>query len=200
MTWVRTVCVHFIVIVASMPLSMSGCGQRASSPYTTPSAADRNSLKAQELTQRAVELMDKDVQNAEKLLRQALSADIFHGPAHNNLGVLHLRDDQLFEAANEFEWARKLMPGHPDPRMNLALTLEKAGKLDEALCTYGTALEVYPGHMPTMQAMARLQVRGNRVDEQTSKMLSEIALAGQTQQWRNWAQKQLVLLQALPEP
>ena len=35
------------------------------------------------------------------------------------------------------------MPGHPGPRMNLALTLERAGRIDEAMATYDTALEVY---------------------------------------------------------
>lgn len=185
-----------VVIVAAPIFMLSACGQRASSPYQTPSASDRNPLKAQELTQQAVELMDSDPEKAERLLREALAADAFHGPGHNDLGVLFLRKSQLYEAANEFEWARKLMPGHPDPRMNLALTLEKAGRIDEALCTYGTALEVYPGHMPTMQAMARLQIRHKRADDQTTNMLNEIAIAGESSQWREWAQKQLVLLQA----
>jgi len=45
------------------------------------------------------------------------------------------------------------MPGHPDPRMNLALTLERAGRTDEAIQTYKTALEVFPGHVPTEQAV-----------------------------------------------
>lgn len=38
----------------------------------------------------------------------------------------------LHKAASEFEWARKLMPGYPDPRLNLAMTLEEAGRIDEA--------------------------------------------------------------------
>lgn len=54
---------------------------------------------------------------------------MFNGPAHNNLGVLFLERGQLCKAANEFEWTRKLLPGHPDPRVNLALTLERAGSL-----------------------------------------------------------------------
>jgi len=37
------------------------------------------------------------------------------------------------------------MPGHPDPRMNLALTLEQAGRTDETIQTYKTALEVLSG-------------------------------------------------------
>lgn len=189
---------HPYVLAAAALLLWSnlvGCGRRASSPYEAPSAGDRDSLKAQELTRQAVELMDSDSERAERLLREALAADLFHGPAHNDLGVLMLRKNAYYEAANEFEWARKLMPGHPDPRMNLGLTLEKAGRIEEALTTYSAALEVYPGHIPTMQAMARLQIRRNRVDEQTRRMLEEIALSGETQHWREWARMQLIKLE-----
>ncbi len=40
---------------------------------------------------------------------------------------MFLGQRKLYEAANEFEWAKKLLPGHPDPRVNLARTLEEAG-------------------------------------------------------------------------
>jgi Tfp pilus assembly protein PilF len=169
-----------------------GCKSSPHGPYTTPSNDARDPQKAQTLTTQAVELMDKDPKKAEELLREALTADLYFGPAHNDLGVLYLKAGQLYEAANEFEWARKLMPGHPDPRMNLALTLERAGRVDEALVTYKTALEVYPNHVPTMQAMTRLQLRHNRADDRTPEMLREIAFAGDTPQWREWAQWQLV--------
>ena len=106
-------------------------------------------------------------------------------------GVWHLSRGELYEAANEFEWAKKLMPGHPDPRMNLALTLERAGRIDEAFATYDSALEVYPNHMPTIQALTRLQVRRNRADDRTAQMLREIALAGESEQWKEWAQQQI---------
>ena len=139
----------------------------------------------------AAELMSSDPMKAEELLKEALTADAFFGPAHNNLGAALLKRDQLYEAANEFEWARKLMPGHPDPRMNLALTLERAGRIDEALATFNSALEVYPGHIPTMQALARLQLKHKRTDDRTLGMLKEIALSGETDQWRQWAQSQM---------
>jgi tetratricopeptide (TPR) repeat protein len=176
----------------SLLLMMSGCKSSPHGPYTTPSNDSRDPQRAQALTTQAVELMDKDPGKAEEILREALTADIYFGPAHNDLGVLCLKKGQWYEAANEFEWARKLMPGHPDPRMNLALTLERAGRIDEALATYETALEVYANHVPTMQAMSRLQLRHNRVDDRTPGMLKEIALAGETAQWREWAQYQLV--------
>jgi Flp pilus assembly protein TadD len=85
-------------------------------------------------------------------------------------------------------WARKLLPGLPDPRMNLALTLERAGRTEEALATYATALEVYPDHLATMEALALLQVRSGKRDERTDRLLSEIALRGESERWREWAQ------------
>ncbi len=168
-----------------------GCARPINSPYQTPHEGARNPLRAQELTQQAAELLDDDTEKAELRLREALSADLYHGPAHNNLGVLYLTQSKLYEAANEFEWARKLMPGHPDPRMNLALTLERAGRIDEALATYSTALEVYPNHLPTIQALARLQLHHRRPDDRTPGFLKEIALRGEPQ-WQAWARRQML--------
>jgi tetratricopeptide (TPR) repeat protein len=136
-------------------------------------------------------LVDKDPAEAERLLREALDADLFNGPAHNNLGALYLRQGRLYEAAGEFEWARKLMPGHPDPRLNLALTLERAGRTEEAIAQYDTALEVFPDHVPTMQALVRLQLRTGRSDDRTPRMLEEVALRGESEQWRGWARVRL---------
>jgi len=60
--------------------------------------------------------------------------------------------------------------------MNLALTLEQAGKTDDAIRAYETALEVYPGHMPTVQALARLSVVQRREDLRLAGWLDEIAM------------------------
>jgi tetratricopeptide (TPR) repeat protein len=155
---------------------ISGCATSSRSVYEPLSEGARNPLEAQRLTLKAADLMLTDPQRAERYLRSALSSDLYHGPAHNNLGVLFLNEGKLYEAANEFEWARKLMPGHPDPRLNLALT----------------ALEVFPGHIPTMQAIARLQVRFDRTDDRIDSFLREIALRGETPHWRQWAQGTMV--------
>ena len=158
--------------------------------YTSPSEFQRDPHRAQDLTMQAAEILHDDPARAENLLREALAADLHHGPAHNNLGVLWLTQGKYYEAANEFEWARKLMPGHPDPRMNLALTLERAGRTDEALAAYESALEVYPGHLPTLQGMTRLQIRNGRTDDRVEAHLREIALRGESEEWRAWAQRQ----------
>jgi len=53
---------------------------------------------------------------------------------------------------------------------------------------------VYPEHLPTMQALARLQLCHGRTDERTPEMLREIALRGETSEWREWASYQLTRL------
>lgn len=130
------------VAIGLVWLGLAACGStRASdpSPYSEPTEALRDTVKAERLTKEAADLMTGDAAEAEELLHQALAADLFFGPAHNNLGVLFLQRGELYEAAHEFEWARKLMPGHPDPRFNLAMTLERAGQVEEALASYSAA-------------------------------------------------------------
>jgi Tfp pilus assembly protein PilF len=174
-------------------LMLPGCAAHhpSSNPYAPQVDDDRDELKAQKLTQEAAAVLDKDPAKAETLLRQALTADLYHGPAHNNLGVLYLKRGELYSAASEFEWARKLMPGHPDPRVNLALTLERAGRTDEALSAYASALEVYPDHLPSLEALARLQIKSGKTDARTPHALQEIALRGETERWREWARAEL---------
>lgn len=202
MTFGRLIAIALLIALAGCSHSGSTSELRAS-PYATPSAASRNSLAAQELTQRAAKLLEQDpskLDEAEKLLCEALTHDIQWGPAHNNLGTAHLRQGRTYEAANEFEWARKLMPGHPDPRLNLAITLESVGRVDEALAAYDSALEVYPNHLPTIQGLTRLQLRRARTDERTEGFLREIAIRGEDESWRQWAQMQLTKIDAGPMP
>jgi Tfp pilus assembly protein PilF len=174
-------------------LMLPGCAAHhpSSNPYAPQVDGDRDELRAQKLTQEAAAVLDRDPKHAETLLRQALTADLYHGPAHNNLGVLYLKRGELYSAASEFEWARKLMPGHPDPRVNLALTLERAGRTDEALSAYASALEVYPDHLPALQALARLQIKSGKTDARTPHALQEIALRGESEPWREWARGEM---------
>jgi tetratricopeptide (TPR) repeat protein len=143
------------------------------------------------LTLEALGVLESDPAKAEELLQSALKADPFDGPAHNNLGVLFLRQSKLYEAASEFEQARKLMPGNPDPRLNLGLTFEKAGLYERAFDAYDAALEASPTHIRTIQAIASLTLRSGRTNVRLTGMLEDIALRGETSIWRNWAKEQL---------
>jgi len=170
-------------------LVLVGCQSAPAGPYSPTEEATRDTVGAQALNREAADLIHSEPDEAERLLREALGHDVFFGPAHNNLGVLYLSQDKLYEAANEFEWARKLMPGHPDPRLNLAITLERAGQMDEAIQSYEAALQVYPDYLPAIQGMAMLVVRLGGEDPRLPAWLDQIALRSEGSGWKEWADR-----------
>lgn len=186
-------CVAVLALVSVAVLS-TGCGSSRPSAYDSASAATRDTVRAQGLTQRAAAIIDEDPEKAEALLRDALGHDLFFGPAHNNLGVIYLQRGELYSAANEFEWARKLMPGHPDPRINLALTLEKAGQADDAAASYRAALEMAPLSVDAMTGLARLQIKTADTSGETAELLRKIERSTDDTELRSWARDQRLKL------
>jgi Tfp pilus assembly protein PilF len=180
--------------------SALACSSAPSGPYRTPGDGDRDPAKAEQLAREGADLVKSEPTQAESLLRAALTADLFCGPAHNNLGVFFLRGGKLYEAAHEFEWARKLMPGVPSPRTNLALTLERAGHFQEALAAYDSALEVAPEHIVSIQGSARLRVRTGERNDRLRDMVRTVALRGESKEWREWGRAQLARLEAPSAP
>jgi Tfp pilus assembly protein PilF len=166
---------------------LGACKTPASGPYASQESGKRQTAEAERLTQAAAAIVDAEPEKAQSMLRKALERDLFFGPAHNNLGVVHLKRGELYEAAGEFEWARKLMPGHPDPRVNLALTLERAGRSGEAIATYSAALEVYPDYLPAIQGLASLTLKSGSDDERMQGWLEAIAMRCKDAKWREWA-------------
>lgn len=138
---------------------------------------------------------DQDPEKAEKHLRRAIAYDGFHGPAHNDLGVLMLARGRLYEAARAFETARKNMPEHPDPRHNLALVLERGGKHKEALAACEAALEVREDFLPAIQTMAWIQVRhGIDGERETVELLRTVMARSDRERWRTWAEQHYLKL------
>ena len=169
-------------------IAVAGCAaSKDAGPYASAAVERRDTSAAEALNREAAELLTSQPAAAEALLREALTRDLFFGPAHNNLGVLHLQRGEFYEAASEFEWARKLMPGNADPRINLAITLERAGRAAEAMDAYKAALEVQPGSVVAMQGAAVLAVRAGKSVPALEGWLREIAMNGESAQWREWA-------------
>ncbi len=172
---------------------LSGCASqqaRVTGPYTGGEATatvQRDVAGSLEKTEAARAVLVSDPVQAEALLRIALDQDLYNGVAHNNLGVLFLRAGKLYESAQEFEWARKLLPGHADPRLNLAIALQRADKPNEALEAARSALEVQPGHLAAIQAVAVIQVQAGLVDEKTTGLLASIVERCPEAEWRDWA-------------
>ena len=168
-------------------LGLAACRATTVGPYTPPSETQRETVAAELLNRQGADEMATDLAKAEELLREALTKDLFFGPAHNNLGVVFLKQDKLYEAANEFEWARKLLPESPDPRVNLALVMERAGRSDEAFRAYEAALEVAPDCVAATQGAALCAVRHGGDDSRLDGWLRTVALRGESEQWREWA-------------
>lgn len=183
----RTYCCLILMVFG---LGHVGCSTTTQNSNGGDLQTVRNQQLAAELTHAASDLIESDPKEAMRLLQLAVEADLFYGPAHNNMGVVLLNAGQLYEAAEEFDWARRLMPGHPDPRINLGIALERGGKVDDALEAYASAIEVFPGHLPAIQALARLQVRSGQRDEWTNELLEEIAYRG-SDEWQKWATMQM---------
>ena len=178
--------------VVSFCLLGTGCGARG--PYAERGAQERDIHQAEVRYQEA--MRETEPEAMERLLREALGLDLYHGPAHNNLGVLLMQRGNLYDAAEEFEWARKLMPGHPEPRVNLALALERGGQSNEAIRAAQAALEARPGHLNAVQALAWIQIRSGQTDEQTTAHLDAIVMRATNATWRAWAERwRLVLRQ-----
>lgn len=161
-------------------------------PYTGESSAvQRDIPRSQKLYQDARNYLTEHPDRAERLLRESLDADLYNGLAHNDLGVLLLQQGKLYEAAREFAWARTLMPGHPDPRVNLAIALHRGGQVEDAFQAAQSALEVRPGHLPAIQALALLSCRydlqpAEDGDQQVLVWLAALEQRGDSQ-WRDWA-------------
>jgi len=175
-------------VMLAAALAFTGCSSTATGPYSPQSEGTRSTSEAERLNREGADLIRSDPSRAEELLREALTKDLFYGPAHNNLGVVFLAQDKLYEAANEFEWARKLLPDSADPRINLALCMERAGRTADALRAYDSALEVAPESLAAMQGAASLVVRAAQDDVRLAAWLQTIALRSEDQRWRDWAQ------------
>ena len=105
----------------------------------------QNTDQARKLTSDALQSIDQGKwQDAESTLQKAQDADATFGPAHNNMGIVYLHENKLYQAAWEFQYAAKLMPYKPEPKNNLGLTFEAAGKLDDAVDYYDQALTMEP--------------------------------------------------------
>lgn len=181
----------FLLLTCALLLLIGGCMGDRHHAYMAQRSVERDPDRANALAREAGALFESKPNEAERLLREALRLDLYCGLAHNNLGVVLLEREAYYEAAAEFEWARKLMPGQPGPRVNLAITLERAGFLEDATQELRTAREISPGSLEVASALAWMQLRHGRDDPQTHDLLRLISLRSPSQSWREWARLQL---------
>lgn len=138
---------------------------------------------------------------AGELLAKALQADPLFGPAHNNLGKVHYHQGKFYDAAGEFQQASKLMPKRPEPISNLGLVMEAVAqalagearntKLDEAIATYGRAVEMAPNSAEYVGNLARARIHRGLRDLETRNLLQRLVKIDPRPEWVSWAQQEL---------
>jgi len=179
------------ILILALLTAVLGCARSGPHPYQSISIQSRNPERAIQLARQAAALIETDPIKAEQLLRESLSLDLYCGPAHNNLGVILLNRNDLYQAAAEFEWARKLMPGQDDPRVNLAITLERAGFVDDAINELISARETSKHSLEIAQPLAWMQLRYDKTNQDTPEMLRLIAIRSIDAQWQAWARDEI---------
>jgi Flp pilus assembly protein TadD len=130
--------------------------------------------------------------HAEELLLQALALDPDAGLAHNNLGVVYLRQGRLYQAAWQFERAAKLT-GRPQPLNNLGLIMERTGQLDKAVAYYQQARKVASSDPGILGNLCRARVRRGDTGPEMVELLEELVMRAEEPEWERWAARQLAL-------
>lgn len=199
-TW-RVALRHGVRLIASWLIAamVIGC---ATTPGPTAglSTVPPDQIDLDALIDEAIEHASSDPARAARLLGEVLSISPFHGPSHNNLGVVHLTEGDLHLAARSFNEARRLMPGHPDPRYNLGVVYSRAGRHNEALRMYDAALDLQPHHPPSLAGRASIRLQLDPGDAETIDALRRVAARPIDPVWQDWALTHLAQLDGGDDP
>ena len=105
---------------------LTGC---ASNRAADPAAEQRRNIaRSRQLNARGMD-SSTTPQDSIALFAAAIKAHPFNGAAHNNLGTALLTRRNYYDAAKHFEQAIRLLPAHPDPRVNLGSRRSLRGDL-----------------------------------------------------------------------
>lgn len=191
-----------LVAVCLMAIPLSGCAEltkRHATQYQTVVTGDRHDTPtAQQKHREALVHLDCplhacDFAKAERLLNEALVADVTYGPAHNSLGTLYFMQDKFYLAAWEFEYAAKLMPDMAQPYNNLGLVYERVGKYEEAISYYSIAISHSPDDPELIGNLVRARmITGERTSD-LKHMVSDLALNHPQANWQRWARDAIEL-------
>jgi len=177
------------------PAVLAGCHSlRRGNEAIVRVESKRDTPRATRLTLTGIRALHKhEIDRAANLFRKAVAADYAYGPAHNNLGLMHYEQGNLYQAVVAFEQARRWMPDDPAVLYNLGLALESAGRTDEALQLYGQANTLDPVNPNYLGNLVRLRMRLGERDDLLRGQLQELVLIETRPDWRRWADRQLAL-------
>ena len=184
----------WLLVVIFLCVSSAGCASFRSNRRASIhriKAKQHDTELARSLHEKALTAVEKNNwPKAKEWASKSVLADSDFGPAHNTLGSLYFRKDELYHAAWEFEEASKLMPENCEPLNNLGLVYEKAGKYEEAYSYYQEGLELAPGNIELSGNVARVRIILDDRGGDLELLLSDLALSHPQRRWRSWARTQ----------
>ncbi len=189
-----------LLVLAS--LDAAGCHALNQSDTDLISAVeDSDSQKAEHLHHRGVAFLKQGKPaKAEIAFHNAIIADESFGPALNNIGLLYYDKGDLYSAAWSFERAMASMPNRPEPTNNLGMTLEAAGRFDEAIEMYQTAWSQEATNPEFLGNLVRAKLRRGDRDYEIFEELQELIFLETRPEWRAFAQHQLTMLLRFTDP
>ncbi|MDA8744716.1 tetratricopeptide repeat protein [Rubripirellula amarantea] len=184
---------HCVIAIAIT--SVCGCAMWGSSNEAIIRVqASRDPVKAKRLTLAGVKALDaQNIDGATQKFMSAINADETYGPAHNNLGLLHYEQGNLYQAVLAFEHAMEYMPSDPIVYYNLAITLEAAGKVHDAMDLYLQAVDMDPVNPVFLGNLVRLQIRLGETGPIVKTRLEDLVLIETRPDWRRWADHKLAI-------
>lgn len=117
-----------------------------------------------------------DMDNAERLLREAVTVRPDNPAVHFELGKLWLRRDDMERAAPFFANAAQLLPGFAPAAANLGATLGELGRTDEALAAFETALAADPENEQVLNNLGVLYRETGRLGDSDATFRRAIQL------------------------
>jgi len=159
----------------------------------------RDPRRARDLVVRGMKLMEEnDYSQAQKIFEQAVAEDEFSGIARNNLGVTYYHQAMRYKAAWQFRKAAELLPLYPQPHNNLGLTLEAAGKIDQAVEQYAEAHALQPDDAQFLGNLVRARLRRGDKGPKMRELLTDLITKDTRPHWLEWANRQLTTFDTSP--
>lgn len=118
---------------------------------------------------------------ATKHLEQAVALAPSYGDALNDLGVERMGSGKNDEAIELFRRAAEATPDRFEPRVNLALALLAAERLDEAEAEAAKALAIDPDSPRALFAGGRIALARGELQTAAERLQRSVAAGGDTQ-------------------
>jgi len=115
-------------------------------------------------------------QNSIALFQRALAVTGNNYVAHNNLGELIARQDNLDEAEAQFAAALAINPSFAQARHNMGMMLVQRGKLDEAVSEFSKAVEINPMFTDAYNKLGAALANQGKLDEAITNVSKAIEI------------------------